>query len=63
MRAIVDAETCIGCALCTQVCPEVFKMNDDKAVAYLDPVPQELVDKCAQAANDQCPVSAITVEE
>lgn len=63
MRAIVDPEKCIGCTLCTQVCPEVFKMGDDKAVAYLDPLPKELVEKCGRAASDQCPVNAITIKE
>lgn len=63
MKATVDPEKCIGCTLCTQLCPEVFRMNDDKAQAYLDPVPVELKDKCAQAAADQCPVAAITLEE
>jgi len=62
MKAAVDLEKCIGCSLCTQLCPEVFKMNDDKAVAYLNPVPKELVEKCGQAANDQCSVNAIAIE-
>ena len=62
MRAVVDPETCIGCQLCPQVCPEVFRMDDDKAVAYTDPVPPEFED-AAQEAADQCPVAAIVVEE
>ncbi len=62
MKVTVDPEKCIGCSLCVQICPEVFKMNDDKAVAYLSPVPKELIEKCGQAANDQCPVNAITIE-
>lgn len=28
MVAIVDREGCIGCTLCTGVCPEVFQMED-----------------------------------
>jgi len=62
MKAFVDPDVCIGCSLCTQVCPEVFKMQEDKAVAYLNPVPEELQDSCKKAA-DECPVTAITILE
>ncbi len=62
MMAIVDPEICIGCTLCTQICPEVFKMEDDKAVAYTNPVPPAVTDTCRDAA-DQCPVTAITLKE
>lgn len=61
MRAIIDPEKCIGCTLCTQVCPEVFKMEGDKAVVYADPVPQASEDSCREASA-QCPVEAIVVE-
>lgn len=61
MKAIVDQETCVGCELCVQVCPEVFKMEADKAVAYADPVPEEASTACQQAADD-CPVTAILVQ-
>ena len=34
MKAYVDKDTCIGCGLCPEICPEIFKMEDDgKAVA------------------------------
>lgn len=62
MRAIVDKETCIGCGLCPQICPEVFKMNEDKAIAYTDPVPEEFEEKSKEAA-ESCPVDAIAIEE
>ena len=62
MEATVDTDTCIGCELCVQLCPEVFKMSDGKAMAYLGEVPEELNDKCKEAA-DSCPVNAITIEE
>ena len=62
MRAVVDPNTCIGCTLCVQLCPEVFKMEDDKAVAYIEPVPEQIKETCKQAAQE-CPVNAITIEE
>ena len=62
MIASVDPQICIGCTLCTQNCPEVFRMEGDKAVAYGNPVPEGLKEACRKAA-EQCPVAAITVDE
>ena len=63
MKAIVDRETCIGCGLCAAICPEVFEMDDEgKSCVIADPVPTDVED-AAQDAADQCPVSAITIEE
>ena len=61
MKAIVDKETCIGCGLCVEVCPEVFEMNDDKAEAKVDPVPAAAEKSCRDAA-EQCPVEAIKID-
>ncbi len=60
MIASVNPQVCIGCTLCVQVCPGVFKMNEDKAVANKEPVSQENYESCRQAA-EQCPVEAIAV--
>ena len=62
MKAHVDKDTCIGCGLCTSICPEVFSMDDDgKAVAISGDVPADNQD-AAKEAEERCPVSAITVE-
>ncbi|HOF88824.1 MAG TPA: ferredoxin [Armatimonadota bacterium] len=62
MKAVVDQDACISCGLCPEVCPEVFRMNDDdKAEAYVDPVPPGAEDAARDAA-DQCPVEAIAIE-
>jgi ferredoxin len=62
MRAIVDEETCIGCGLCAETCPEVFEMGDDKARVKVDEIPDDAVDTCREATED-CPVEAITIED
>ncbi|HBC95252.1 MAG TPA: ferredoxin [Clostridium sp.] len=62
MKAVVDKDVCVGCGLCPSTCPEVFKMDDDgKAVAITGEVPEEVQDS-AKEAEENCPVSAITVE-
>ncbi len=50
MKAIVDADECTGCELCTQTCPEVFDMEDDIAIVKGDSVPGEAEETCRQAA-------------
>ena len=62
MRAIVDEETCTGCGLCEETCPDVFGLVDDVAKVKVDPVPGEHEDACRDAA-EACPVEAIAVEE
>lgn len=61
MKATVDAETCVGCGLCVDGCPEVFRMEDGIAVVHVDEVPVSVEGSCREAA-DGCPVDAIAVE-
>ena len=62
MRVFVDEETCIGCGLCAETCPEVFEMDDDKARVKVDEVPDEATESCKEAAEN-CPVEAIQIED
>jgi len=61
MKAKVDPDSCIGCGLCETLCPEVFRLEDDKAVAYVATVPLEAEEACRKTA-DECPVAAIALE-
>ncbi len=63
MKATIDRDGCIGCGLCSDTCPAVFRMDDEGlAEVYTDPVPSGEEDAAREAA-DGCPVAVITVEE
>jgi ferredoxin len=60
MKASVDESLCIGCELCVQICPGVFSMDGEFAVAIAETVPPEH-EKAARQAADECPVEAIAI--
>ena len=54
---VLDQEKCIGCSLCTQVCPRaVFEMEQNKAFV----VDLDACMECGACVNN-CPSHAISV--
>jgi ferredoxin len=62
MKVRVDADICIGCETCVDICPEIFEMSDDIAITKMDTVPADLQDSCREAA-DTCAVDAIILDD
>jgi len=61
MTPIVDGDLCIGCGNCEQICPSVFQVIEEIATV-VDPEGCEFFE-CCEAAEENCPVEAITLEE
>ena len=62
MKVIIDEEICIGCETCTEVCPEVFQMDEMKEKAEVV-IPESDSADCIEEAMEACPVSCIHWEE
>jgi ferredoxin len=61
-RVIIDADECIGCESCVELCAEVFTFNEaeEKAEVIL---PEGGSEDCIEEAMDTCPVECIHWEE
>lgn len=57
---VIDAELCIGCESCVELCPDVFAMNADGDKAVV--TNPDAASDCVQEAIDTCPVTAISEE-
>ena len=58
----VDANLCIGCGSCANVCPKSFEMKEIKGELKAHPK-KPTVDKitCEEEAVSICPTQAITI--
>ena len=61
VRVRVDHNLCVGNAMCETFAPNVFRLNDNRQSEAADPA-GDSAEKVIEAAEN-CPVSAITVED
>ncbi len=59
MKVLVN-DDCTACAICEDICPEVFEMGDEKAEVKVDPIPADLEEKVREAA-EECPTESIEI--
>jgi ferredoxin len=62
MKAYIEREGCISCGLCAETCPEVFEIAPDGfAEVHAGDVPEKAEERAVEA-QENCPVSVITVK-
>ena len=61
---VTITKQCMGDRNCNDLCPEVFKYDEDQLLStiQLDPIPEHLKDLVRQAA-EECGAEAIIIEE
>jgi ferredoxin len=61
MKAVVDPDLCIGCGLCEDTCPEVFRLGEDGIAHVITENPGVETYPDIEGAAELCPTAAITV--
>jgi ferredoxin len=61
VRVTVDHNVCVGNAMCETIAPNVFALNENRQSEAVNPE-WDTVEKILDAAEN-CPVSAIIVED
>jgi len=56
-KPYVDQDVCIGCEVCVNTVPEVFRMTENAVAEVYDPEGAET--EAIQEAMDLCPVNCI----
>lgn len=62
-RVIVDRSRCCGYGLCAQLCPEVYKLDENGLVfVESENIPEGLEEEAKEGAA-ACPAEALVIEE
>ncbi len=61
MKAHVNRELCVGSAICVQIAPDAFQLDDEGKSHVVDASAADL--ETLKEAARNCPVQAIVVEE
>jgi ferredoxin len=63
LKAVADRSACCGYGICAEICPTVFKLDNNGFVTVAVPeVPADLETQAREAAA-ACPQSALAIEE
>jgi ferredoxin len=61
-KVVIDADECVACGTCVEICPDVFQMDDGDDAARVTKETGGPEDQI-QEAIDSCPVQCIRLED
>lgn len=57
ITVIIDRSTCISSSNCIKAAPEVFKLDDERIVTFIDEIPETVSEDKIKEACSVCPVN------
>ncbi len=63
MKPKIIADECIGDGICEEISPEVFELRDDGLAYVINENPDDSLKDKIDEAIEECPTSAIVMEE
>ena len=63
LKVVVDKQACCAYGLCAEICPDVYKLDDNGIVFVENDIVPEGMEELAQEGADACPQLAIKVIE
>lgn len=63
MKVKVDKDKCISCGLCTNICPNIFIMDENNKSKVAKQPSNKADEACTKEAIESCPVEAISEEK
>ena len=61
-RVVIDKQACCGYGVCAEICPDVYKLDENGIVYVVDPVVPEELEELAREGADACPQAALALE-
>ncbi len=65
MKVKIDESMCTGCAVCSDLAPDIFELTDDMISIVIHPGKEVPADQeeAVREAIDSCPVTCIETED
>jgi ferredoxin len=56
-RIFIEDDECIGCEGCVELCPDIFRFNEERGkseVVRLGTAPMEMIEEAIESCPSQC---------